>query len=56
MKIGGSQIKCQICSTELEGFKYMPMPEWDVPKYLCSACYSKKLSEYYIEDKEKNKG
>jgi hypothetical protein len=55
MKIGKSQNKCQICSIELEDIKYVPMPEWKISKYLCSACYSKKLSEYYIIHQEKSK-
>jgi hypothetical protein len=53
MKIGRSQIKCQICSKEIEDFKYVPIPEWKISKYLCGACYSKKLSEYYIKHEEK---
>ncbi len=55
MKIGESHIKCQICNKELEYVKYVPMPEWKISKYLCSACYSKKLSEYYVVRQEKHK-
>jgi len=53
MKIGKSQIKCEICSKEIIDYKYVPMPEWKISKYLCGACYSKKLSEYYIRHDEK---
>ena len=56
MKLGGgSQIKCQICSKELEDIKYVPMPEWKISKYLCSTCYSKRLSEHYIVHQKINK-
>ncbi len=56
MGIGRNKFKCNVCNNEIEGFKYVSMPEWNIPGYLCSQCYSKKLSQYYRppkEDKEK---
>jgi hypothetical protein len=53
MDIGRSQVKCGLCNKSLNDFKYIAMPEWDISKYLCGSCYSKKLSEYYIKREKK---
>lgn len=55
MELGRSQLKCEICNGNLKDFKYVAMPEWNISKYLCGSCYSKKLSEYYLKHDEKNK-
>lgn len=55
MELGRKQIKCRICNKEIKDFKYIAMPEWNISEYLCSICYSKRLSEYYIQHKEKDK-
>ncbi|WKT58082.1 hypothetical protein QVH35_00670 [Candidatus Nitrosotenuis chungbukensis] len=38
--------KCSVCKGPIVQ-KYMPMKSWNVDGILCSACYSKKLGEYY---------
>jgi hypothetical protein len=41
--------KCVVCDGDIEQ-KYLPMEEWGIDGYLCSKCYSKKLSEFYPGD------
>jgi hypothetical protein len=55
MELGRSQLKCGICDRNLKDFKYVAMPEWNISKYMCGQCYSKKLSEYYIKHENKDK-
>jgi len=42
----GSDEKCTLCDASIS-FAYLPMKEWDIDGFLCSKCYSKKLSEFY---------
>jgi len=42
----GSDEKCALCDASIS-FAYLPMKEWDIDGFLCSKCYSKKLSEFY---------
>ena len=44
--------KCVVCDGDIEQ-KYLPMEEWGIDGYLCSKCYSKKLSEFYPGDHER---
>jgi hypothetical protein len=55
MGLGSSQIKCRICNKEIKDFKYIAMPEWNIPEYLCGICYSKRLTEHYIKHEVKDK-
>lgn len=52
MKIGKSSVNCSICNNEISSFRYKAMPSWDVSGDLCSKCYSRKLSEYYIKNQQ----
>jgi len=45
----GSNEKCALCDANIE-HEYVPMKEWDIDGFLCSKCYSKKLSEFYPGD------
>ena len=38
--------KCSLCKNKLD-HTYNPMPAWNIEGFLCSKCYSKKISEYY---------
>jgi len=42
----GSDEKCALCDASIS-FAYLPMKEWDIDGFLCSKCYSKKISEFY---------
>ena len=42
----GSDEKCTLCDASIS-FAYLPMKEWGIDGFLCSKCYSKKLSEFY---------
>jgi len=42
----GSDEKCVLCDASIS-FTYLPMKEWDIDGFLCSKCYSKKISEFY---------
>jgi len=42
----GSDEKCVLCDASIN-FAYLPMKEWDIDGFLCSKCYSKKISEFY---------
>ena len=44
----GQRITCSICKEKIGDFKYESMQQWNISGYLCSKCYSKKISEYYI--------
>jgi hypothetical protein len=46
--------RCALCGTELTGFKYNPMKEWEVKGMLCSQCYNKKLLDHYISPDRQN--
>ena len=48
----GSDEKCALCD-DIINFTYLPMKEWDMDGFLCSKCYSKKLSEFYPGDHER---
>ena len=38
--------KCSLCNGPLD-HAYRPMEKWNVKGFLCSKCYSKKISEFY---------
>lgn len=44
-----NSLSCSICNSSISDFKYHGMKEWNISGYLCSDCYSKKLTEYYIK-------
>ena len=41
----GSDEKCVLCDASIS-FAYLPMKEWGIDGFLCSKCYSKKISEF----------
>jgi len=45
----GSDEKCTLCDASIS-FAYLPMKEWNIDGFLCSKCYSKKISEFYPGD------
>ena len=45
----GSDKKCTLCDASIS-FAYLPMKEWSIDGFLCSKCYSKKISEFYPGD------
>ena len=45
----GSDKKCILCDASID-FAYLPMKEWGMDGFLCSKCYSKKISEFYPGD------
>jgi len=45
----GSDKKCTLCDASID-FAYLPMKEWGIDGFLCSKCYSKKISEFYPGD------
>jgi len=47
-----SDEKCALCDASIS-FTYLPMKEWSIDGFLCSKCYSKKLSEFYPGDHER---
>ena len=53
-----NDIKCSICNNQISFFRYRAMRQWNMQGYLCSDCYSKRLTEYYspeyIPTKEDN--
>ncbi len=46
---GRERINCGICNDRIGDFKYAAMPQWNISGFLCSKCYSRKISEYYIK-------
>ena len=48
----GSDEKCALCDASIS-FAYLPMKEWDIDGFLCSKCYSKKISEFYPGEHER---
>jgi hypothetical protein len=46
--MGKKNVICSLCQNKIGDFKYSPMPQWNLSGSLCSKCYSKKLSEYYM--------
>ncbi|HSA73564.1 MAG TPA: hypothetical protein VLD84_06370 [Nitrososphaeraceae archaeon] len=48
-----NELKCALCGNKLT-FRYKSMIEWNISGYLCSACYDKKLSEFYISPDRKD--
>ncbi|MEX0911150.1 MAG: hypothetical protein WDZ43_03355 [Nitrosopumilaceae archaeon] len=38
--------KCSICGGSLD-LRYHPMEQWNTKGFLCSKCYSQKISEFY---------
>ena len=48
----GSDEKCTLCDASIS-FAYLPMKEWDIDGFLCSKCYSKKISEFYPGEHER---
>jgi len=48
----GSDEKCALCDANIS-FAYLPMKEWSIDGFLCSKCYSKKLSEFYPGEHER---
>jgi len=48
----GSDEKCVLCDASIS-FAYLPMKEWDIDGFLCSKCYSKKISEFYPGEHER---
>lgn len=42
-----NDLKCALCGNTLT-FRYKSMEEWNISGYLCSMCYDKKLTEFYI--------
>ena len=46
------QRKCSLCEAEME-LNYVPMEEWKIDGFLCSKCYSKKISEFYPGEHER---
>lgn len=47
--------KCALCGNGLT-FRYKAMEEWNISisGYLCSICYEKKLTEFYIAPDRKD--
>lgn len=52
---GRERINCSICNNKIGDFKYESMPQWNILGFLCSKCYSKKISEYYIKQSTEEK-
>jgi hypothetical protein len=42
-----NDLKCVLCGNTLT-FRYKSMEEWNISGDLCSICYEKKLTEFYI--------
>ena len=50
-----NDLKCALCGNTLT-FRYKSMEEWNISTsgYLCSICYEKKLTEFYIAPDRKD--
>ena len=49
---GRERITCSICNEKIGDFRYEPMQQWNISGSLCSKCYSKKISDYYIKQQQ----
>lgn len=49
---GRERITCSICNEKIGDFRYEPMQQWNISGFLCSKCYSKKISDYYIKQQQ----
>lgn len=49
---GRERIACSICKEKIGEFRYESMQQWNISGSLCSKCYSKKISEYYIKQQQ----
>jgi hypothetical protein len=52
---GRERINCSICNDIIGDFKYEAMPQWNISGFLCSRCYSKRISEHYIKQNPEEK-
>jgi hypothetical protein len=52
MRKGRERVTCSTCKEKVGDFRYEPMQQWNISGILCSKCYSKKLSEYYIRQQQ----
>ncbi|WP_415310789.1 hypothetical protein [Candidatus Nitrosocosmicus sp. FF01] len=49
---GRERITCSICNEKIGDFRYEPMQQWNISGFLCSKCYSKKISDHYIKQQQ----